>query len=115
MVSNSLQWDIFASWIFQFDSFGRTDQYDQNDQIDQKLKNRKLIRAGTREFPPGKSREFPENFQSRLVPGIFSISREISGNFYVLWLTNFSISLNFGNFSLGSESNFTVKNDTNKA
>ena len=41
-------------------------------------------RAGTREFPPGKSREFPENFQSRLVPGIFSISREISGNFYVL-------------------------------
>ena len=74
--------------------------------IEQKLVEN-AIRAGTREFP--------ENFQSRLVPGIFSISREISGNFYVLWLTNFSISLNFGNFSLGSESNFTVKNDCNKA
>ena len=33
---------------------------------------------------PGNSREFPEKFTSRLFPGNFSISREISGNFYVL-------------------------------
>ena len=50
----------------------------------QLFQTRVIARADTREFPPGKSREFPENFQSRLVPGIFSISREISGNFYVL-------------------------------
>ena len=33
---------------------------------------------------PGNSREFPEKIISRSFPGIFSISREISGNFYVL-------------------------------
>ena len=72
-------------------------------------------RAATREFPPGNSREFPEIFHSRWFPGIFSISREISGNFYILWVKNSSISLNFADFSLGLESNFTVKIDSIKA
>ena len=52
-------------------------------------------RAGTREIPLGNSREFPEIFYSRWFPGIFSISREISGNFYVLWVKSSSVSLNF--------------------
>ena len=34
---------FFASWIFQFDSFGRTDQYDQNDQNDQNDQKRQKI------------------------------------------------------------------------
>ena len=58
------------------------------------------IRVGTREFPPGNSREFPEKILSRSFPGIFSISREISGNFYILSSQKFLDFTNFGIFFL---------------
>ena len=73
------------------------------------------IRAGTREFPLENSREFPVKFISHPFPRIFSVSREISGNFYVLWVKNSSISLIFEYFCLGLESNFTVENDNIQA
>ena len=48
---------------------------------------------------PGNSREFPEKILSRSFPGIFSISREISGNFYILSSQKFLDFTNFGIFS----------------
>ena len=41
-----------------------------------------VVRADSREFPTGNSREFPEKNENRKFPGIFQISREFSGNFY---------------------------------
>mgnify|MGYP006903938848 CR=1 FL=1 len=69
-------------------------------------------RAVSREFPPGNSREIPGKFISSSLPGNFSISREFSGIFYVLWRYKF---LNFTIFQIiffWLRSNFTVKKDS---
>ena len=125
--------EFLNTWSLRTNSVTRQVNFDRS-KIGGKCQNWKFLnatfwvifkhcaRATSQELPPSISREIFMSFEwknpqfffglriravSRLFPGIFSISQEISGKFYVLWLKNFSISLNF---SLGLELGLSLGN-----